>query len=200
MAIKILTEAGWELNDDGIMLAKNGSPLAFSISTANVPELIQVAEMVIKHWRDIGADVELKVFEPNDLNQNVIRARRYDSLLFGEVIGRDLDLYAFWHSSQRNDPGLNIADYANIDVDKLIEKARIEEDKEERITIYREIEKAILNDIPTVFIYSPYFTYIVPENLKGNITSNITTPSERFLNINDWYIKTDRVWNIFKKD
>ncbi|MFT5179578.1 MAG: peptide/nickel transport system substrate-binding protein [Candidatus Paceibacteria bacterium] len=198
-AIEILIDNGWDLNDEGVMQKKN-EILSFSISTANVPELIQVAEVIVRSWRDIGADVELKVFEPNDLNQNVIRARKYDALLFGEIIGRDLDLYAFWHSSQRNDPGLNIADYANIDVDKLIEKARVLDEKEERIETYREIEKNIIKDIPAVFLYSPFFTYVVPEELKGKITENITTPSERFLNINEWYLVTDTVWSMFKKN
>lgn len=198
-ALAILIENGWELNEDKIM-EKKGTKLSFSISTANIPELIQVAEIVVQSFRDIGAEVELKVFQPNDLNQNVIRARKYDSLLFGEVVGHDLDLYAFWHSSQRNDPGLNIADYANVDVDKLILKARITKEKEELSKIYKEIEENIIKDIPAVFIYSPYFTYIVPEDLEGNIPQNITTPSERYSNVYNWYLETDKVWSFFKKD
>ena len=59
--------------------------------------------MVSGTWRALGADVEIKIFEAGDLNQNVIRPRKYDALLFGEIVGRDTDLFAFWHSSQRND-------------------------------------------------------------------------------------------------
>jgi hypothetical protein len=64
--------------------------------------------------------VDVKIFDQGDLSQNVIRPRKYDALLFGEVIGRELDLFAFWHSSQRNDPGLNIALYANSTADKIL--------------------------------------------------------------------------------
>ena len=61
-------------------------------------------------WESIGAKITVKVFEYGDLSQNIIKTRKYDALLFGEFVGKDLDLYAFWHSSQRNDPGQNIAD------------------------------------------------------------------------------------------
>lgn len=200
-AIKILSEAGWEVNENGFM-QKDGDKgtelLTFSLTTVNVPELVSVSEKVVEAWRAIGVDVNLKIFDTNDLNQNVIRPRNYDALLFGEIIGRDLDFYAFWHSSQRNDPGLNIADYANITVDGVLEDARELEDSPERIEKFITFNKEVRNDIPAVFIYSPDFIYIVPEKLKGVVPENITTPSERFSSIYSWYLETDTVWRIFK--
>lgn len=199
-AKKILTDAGFSLNEKGIMQRKTKDGvevLSFSVSTANVPELVAVAEQVIETWKEIGAEVTLKVFDPNDFNQNVIRPRNYDSLLFGEVIGRDLDFFAFWHSSQRNDPGLNIADYANINVDSALDSARKLGDSPERIEKLRVFVNEVQKDIPAVFLYSPNFIYVVPENLKGVVPENISTPSERFLSVYNWYLKTDTVWRIF---
>ena len=199
-AIKILEDAGFKKNEQGIMQRTNKDSvdiLSFSISTANVPELVTIAEQVVDSWKQIGADVNLKVFDPNDFNQNVIRPRNYDSLFFGEVIGRDLDFFAFWHSSQRNDPGLNIADYANIDVDSALESARKLGDSPDRIEKLLKFVKEVQSDVPAVFLYSPNFIYVVPENLKGVVPENISTPSERFLSVYNWYLKTDTVWRIF---
>ena len=56
----------------------------------------------------------------------------YDSLLFGEIVNRESDLYAFWHSSQRKDPGLNVAMYTNAKVDKILEDASITNDEQQR--------------------------------------------------------------------
>ena len=199
--IDILSEAGWEINEDGFMQRKvNGSNeiLRFKIATGNVPELITIAEYVVSEWRKIGADVSLEIFESNDLNNNVIRPRKYDALFFGEVIGRDLDFYAFWHSSQRNDPGLNIANYANIDVDKYLENVRSVQESEETLEYYRKFEQEIRKDTPAVFLYTPDFIYILPKNLEGTLPRNISTPSERFMNIHEWYLETDTVWSIFQ--
>ncbi|MCK4386733.1 MAG: hypothetical protein KAV41_01450, partial [Candidatus Pacebacteria bacterium] len=165
-----------------------------SLSTAATPELKAVANLLKQQWEKLGVETRLKIFEMGDLNKNVIRPRKYDSLLFGEVVGRDLDLFAFWHSSQRNDPGLNIALYANITTDDLLEQIRItsdEKSKKEKLELF---QKEIARDIPAIFLYSPDFIYISPKKIKNILIDKITIPSERFLDINNWYIKTDKVW------
>lgn len=199
-AIQILTDGGFKVNESGFMEreTKDGIDLlTITISTADVPELVSVAEKIIASWREVGVDATLKVFDPNDFNQNVIRPRRYDAILFGEIIGRDLDFYAFWHSSQRNDPGLNIADYANIDVDSVLEDSRTLENNSDKIEKLRIFTNEIKKDIPASFVYSPDFIYVTPKNINGKIPDNISTPSERFLSVYDWYLETDTVWKIF---
>lgn len=199
-ASALLLNGGWKMNDEEKILekkTKNGTEqLKFSISTSNTPEMKKVAEMVKGEWEKLGAKIEVKIFESGDLNQN-IRSRKYDSLLFGEIIGRDLDLFAFWHSSQRKDPGLNIALYANSKVDKLLDDARKIGDKIERINNYKEFEKEIKKDLPVIFLYSPDFIYILPEKTRGYDIRQIITPAERFLNINEWFVETEKIWKIF---
>src|SRR3989338_3284862 len=92
-------------------------------------------------WQKIGVRVDVKISEIGELNQNVIRSRKYDALLFREIVGRALDLYAFWHSSQRNDPGLNVALYTNTKVDKLLEDVRTTSYRDERLEKYRALER-----------------------------------------------------------
>ncbi|MEI7513344.1 MAG: ABC transporter substrate-binding protein, partial [bacterium] len=166
----ILEKAGWKKNADGIYELKTKAKtetLAFTIATGDAPELKESAEIIKKQWETLGAKIDVNVFEMTDLNQTIIRPRKYDALFFGEVVGRELDLYAFWHSSQRNDPGLNISMYTNANVDKLLENSRIINDQSKRAVIYQQIEKEILTDIPAVFMYSPDFIYILPKEIKG---------------------------------
>ncbi len=201
-AVAMLERNGWKINEEtGVRekeIKKTKTPLVFSISTSDTPELKAVAEMIKEDWEKIGAKVDIKVFEIGDLNQNIIRPREYDALLFGEVIGRDMDLYAFWHSSQRNDPGLNIAMYANITTDKILEDVRKTTDIEKKKDLYTKFQKEIANDVPAVFVYSPDFIYVVPKKINNLSLGQITMPSERFLNIYKWNIDTDTVWKIFK--
>ncbi|MSU56414.1 MAG: peptide ABC transporter substrate-binding protein [Candidatus Taylorbacteria bacterium] len=203
MGNAILDKAKWIRNaETGIRERKKGKEaqkLSFSLVTSDVPELRESAELIKEMWGKLGAEVRLQIFESGDLNQNVIRPRRFDALLFGEIIGRDLDLFAFWHSSQRNDPGLNIAMYTNSKVDKLLEEARRTTDPEKRTKDYLTAVETISSDLPAIFLYSPEFIYILPEKVQGFKAGRTTVPSERFLDIQKWYISTEKVWNVFSK-
>jgi peptide/nickel transport system substrate-binding protein len=199
----ILTKAGWKYNDTEKILEKKISKtetqkLAFSISTSNTTDLKQVADILKEDWTILGAQVEILTFDSADLNQNIIGQRKYDALLFGEIINRGLDLFAFWHSSQRN-TGYNVALYANSKADKLLEDARQTSDKDTRLKKYTLFEDEIANDIPAVFIYSPEFIYILPPKVRGFQSGLINNRSERFEEIYKWYIESDKIWNFLSK-
>jgi len=201
----LLDEAKWVKNPvTGIRERTKGKgknvqteTLSFSLVTGDVPELRESAELLKKMWKEIGVDIRVGVFESGDLNQNIIRPRKFEALLFGQIIGRDLDLFAFWHSSQRNDPGLNIAMYTNAKVDKWLEEARKTTDEEKRNANYTSAIAAITADVPAIFLYSPEFIYVLPKELKGFTLNRTTIPSERFLDIEHCYMNTEKVWNIF---
>lgn len=195
-----LMKKGWFLDPETHFLSfkkdkKTTEVLQFTLATGNIPELRAAAEFVRRQWKRMGADVEVKIFEQGDLNQNVIRPRKYDALLFGEVIGRELDLFAFWHSSQRNDPGLNISLYANATTDTLLEQMRTATTDTARRSIYEKFKTEIAKDVPAVFLYSPDFTYVFPKGIAGMELSAISSPSERFLDVSEWHVESDRIWN-----
>lgn len=203
-AKKILETGGWKFNEKTSRwekkVKKETRVLEFSISTGEAPELKDAAKIVKENWAAAGIKVEVKVFETGDLKQSVIRPRKYDALLFAEIIGRDSDQFAFWHSSQRLDPGLNIALYTNIKADKLLEEARTTNDIAKRAEKYSLFQKEVRNDVPAIFLYSPEFIYVVPEKINGLQIGFITVPSERFLDIHKWFIETNKVWKIFAKN
>ncbi|MFA6295034.1 MAG: ABC transporter substrate-binding protein [Candidatus Paceibacterota bacterium] len=201
----LLEKNGWVKNSiTGIYEKKNTKnvvqTLAFDIYTADTADLKQAAEMIRSSWNSLGAQVNIKVFESSDLYQNIIRTRKYDALLFGELVGKDHDVYAFWHSSQRNSPGLNVAMYTNSKVDKLLEDIRSINDTDSRTAKYIELNKLINTDIPAIFIYSPNFIYVTPKTLRGINIYNITTPSDRFNSVENWYVNTEKVWKIFSNN
>lgn len=193
----ILDANGWKRGEDGIYektVKKATTRLAFTLSTANAPELKSAATLVAEDWRALGADVTVQLFDQNDLNTGVLRPRKYDALLFGEVVGRELDLFAFWHSSQRNDPGLNIALYANITADKNLENARGEISIEERLKEATLAAETIQGETAAVFLYAPHFIYAHEGRLRGVNLGSIATPADRFAGIENWYVATEYVW------
>jgi peptide/nickel transport system substrate-binding protein len=196
----ILEDGGWKQDGEGIWqkkFSKETQSLRFTLTTGSAPELKAAANVIVDEWAKLGIPVELAVYETGDLNQNIIRPRKYEALLFGEIIGRDLDLFPFWHSSQRNDPGLNIAMYVNTRADKLLEDARAAAEPDLRRQKYLEFEAEIRDDAPAVFLYSPSFTYVLPKKIENVSLGQLTFPGERFSNISDWYIEKNKVWKIF---
>lgn len=197
-ARETLEDGGWTINEEtGVYEDKDSTPLAFSISTADTPELTATAEAVADVWRELGVDVSVKVFSAGSINMNVIRPRNYDALLFGEVVGRTLDLFAFWHSSQRNDPGLNLALYTNAKADTLLSEARGEIDQRAREEAYASFAAVVEEDAPAVFLYAPDFLYYLPNKLEDVSLGVLTNASDRFLNAHQWHIETKYVWHIF---
>ncbi len=199
-AKELLSKGGWTEDENGILERTSGgdtTKLVFSISTSASPDLKLAAQLIQSQWQKIGVLVDIKIFEPTDLTQNIIKPRKYDALLFGTIIGKDMDLYPFWHSSQRNDPGLNISMYTNSRVDRILENIRVTVREEEKEALYNQFTEEITKENPAIFIYTPYFIYLTPKDVSNIKLSQLTTPSERFNQIDKWYIETNSVWKIF---
>lgn len=201
----LLEKNGWKKNSAGIYEKKSAKPktasttISFDIYTANSPDLVATAKMLKDQWAKIGVQVDVQVFEPSDLYQNIIRTRKYDALLFGEQIGKDRDLYAFWHSSQRNAPGLNVSMYTNSKVDALLSDIRSTSSTTVSMSDYTKLDQLIRGDMPAIFLYSPDFIYAVPKDLSGIHLDSIVIPSDHWDSIINWYLQTEKVWKIFKK-
>lgn len=197
----ILRSSGWSKNQNSLWEKRiDGDTIALEVTirTANNKLFEDTAQAVARSWRAIGVEVQVEQYEQSDLLQSVIRPRDFQALLFGLDMSRAIDLYPFWHSSQREDPGLNISQYANIEVDSLLQKARTSQDQEQTATTIAKAVNIITRENPAVFLFTPALTYIVPTNLIAGDIQKISKPHERFMNIENWYMETDTVWNIFK--
>lgn len=200
-AREILREGGWEMNEntqlwekkiDGVL-----TPLQFSISTGNTSTLGATAEFIRASWVAMGADVTVKQFEQSDLTQSVIRPRDYETLLFATQLERSLDYYSFWHSSQRNDPGYNIALYANITTDSILSEMRRSTNTDIRNEAIQKFAYEIQTETPAIFLYAPELLYIVPNKVTGMTFKGVSDPSERWSSVTDWYIRTESIWPFF---
>lgn len=188
-----LTEAGvWEKEIDS-----EPTELALTLKTANSPLFVQTANYLKTVWETLGVSVTIEVYEQSDLVQTAIRPRDYQALLFGADVGRSLDLYPFWHSSEREDPGLNIALYTNITADKLLTDARKTSDLEERDKLLSQFVDELNTETPAIFLFSPAFVYVTTPTLSLDLVGHIARPSERFANIETWYMDQSEVWPIF---
>lgn len=200
----MLAKAKYEDTDgDGILEKLEGKKdrikISFTITTIQTPELVRAAEMMRDMWREIGVEVAVQAYEKGDLDQNFIRPRNYDALLYGLVMGYDVDPLGFWHARQIKHPGSNIALYANTKVDKLLEDAQNTTSNDKRKELYTLFQEELSKDRPAIFLYSPKYLYATRQDLGGIGDDIIPFPQERFSTIDAWYTQTKSVWNILTK-
>lgn len=198
----ILEEAGWQENSLGLLekeIDESTETLSITLRTSNAPIFTTISNIVTRQWEEAGLEVSIDQYEQTDLVQSVIRPRDFEALLFGLDMNRSQDLYPFWHSSQQNDPGLNIAQYTNLTVDELLETARTEQDLTARHAILHEAAAVIEEEHPALFLFQPMTTYVVNKNFIVPEMNQLGRPSDRFSNMNEWYTNSDELWNIFRQ-
>ena len=202
-ARNILIDGGWEQNEAGFWekeIDDTVETLSFTLKTSNSDLFDKTATRLAATWRELGVEIQVEQYEQTGLVQSVIRSRDFQAVLFGLDTNRTEDLYPFWHSSQKDDPGLNISQYTNIAVDRLLEKTRNSKDSAERAQLQNEVSTAINAETPAIFLFAPSIAYVIDKTIVTTPMSTLGKPSDRFMNVSNWYAKTEVVWPIFQND
>ena len=193
-----LDAAGWLINpDDGVRYKGEGTSraaLRFDVVVPDIPFLKATMDVVAKQWKKIGVKADIAVTDPEEIARTALRTRNYQILLYGNVLKGDPDVFAFWHSSRKFYPGLNLALYDDKETDALLETVRKGAGNEtERNTALLKIQRMIEEDAPAAFLMSPAYLYAVPTGLKGMLDTPLVSPSDRLAGAGGWYLKTRRV-------
>ena len=190
-----LETAGWQDTDQDNIREKNNEKLEITLTSIDWPELSQTAELIKKQWEALGFKVNLQIIETDKIQNDVIKPRQYQALLFGEVLGFEPDLFHFWHSSGKKDSGLNLAMYEHPEVDRLLSQAMENPDQNSRAQKYQQAVAQIIADVPAIFLFSPDYLFITTKNIQGLALQKIDLPAACFAQIYQWYIKTSRQFN-----
>ena len=203
VAHDLLVKGGWTQNAAGFWekeIDKSKETLSVTIKTSNSTLFDKTATLIAEDWRKLGVDVQVEQYEQSALVESVIRTRNFQALLFGLDMNRTEDLYPFWHSSQKDDPGLNISQYTNINVDRSLEKIRTSKDENEKQNAIAEINKIITQETPAIFLFTPNMTYVIDKDITVAEMTKLDRPSDRFMNISNWYANTESLWPFFGKN
>ncbi len=197
-AENLLDNAGWTVSSSSVFRSKTIKgvvvPLVVNLTVPQIDFLTSTAEYIQSAWQAIGVQVNITPDPSNDIVNNIIPARNYESLLFGNVLGPSSDLYSFWDSSQDFAPGLNLSLYNNSNVNSLIEHARQNPNAASSSQELAVAQADIVAGYPAIFLYSPDYVYVTNKNVQGVSTSTLlTNPSDRFREIESWYLNTARV-------
>ena len=144
-AEQMLDAAGWKKGSDGIR-AKNGTRMAFSI-LSYVSRDHRPIEAIQQMWKDIGADVSLKLDETTAINAAIVQHKDFDVWIGGFVNRPDPDMSTYFHSRNSKPGGLDVGNYVNPDIDKLLDEGVATVDQAKRKQIYAQFEDAMANDL-----------------------------------------------------
>jgi peptide/nickel transport system substrate-binding protein len=164
----------------------------FTIYTTDDPALQKMANLISADWDKIGIKNKVIVIDLLTLQKTIIPARQYDAVILGENLDYPPDPYPYFHSSQI-DGGLNISAYKNLAVDSLLEDARLSIDANVRADKLKAFSGIMAEDLPVISIACAPYLYGANISIKGIAKKRIAqNSSDRFLEIGNWYIKTQR--------
>lgn len=158
------------------------------ISTSRSPDLIGVSEAIAQKLSGLGTNTKVTVFERGELVDQAVRNRNYSLLVFGHTYRHPADVFAFWHSSQRLDPGLNITSFASQSVDSKIEA--IMKDPTDT-SDYELLQKQLLETLPVIPLFQGTYQFILPSKMHATF-GLLASPEDRFNHVTDWYVDTIR--------
>ena len=184
-ALRLLQEAGFKKNNDGILM-KNGKPLKFEIITNQNKQREMTAVVIQKRLQEIGVDVSIRVIEWASFVNRFIKTGDFDVVVLGWSLSLDPDQYNIWHSSQQGPGQFNFLGYSNKNVDRLLELGRKELNVSKREEIYHKFSKYLLEDSPIIYLYAGYGLSAVHKRVKG--IKNPAPPAGIYHNNYDWFL------------
>jgi peptide/nickel transport system substrate-binding protein len=182
----VLSNAGWALPEGADVRTRNSVELRITLMTDNDPLRAALAIEIADDLAEIGIGVTAVQEESPDLIREFLIPRDYQAAVFGFDPGLDPDPYPAWHSSQASESGHNLAGYASDNADELMEEARRTSDFDERRRFYYAFQHAFVDDVPSVLLYYPQYTYFVTDQVKGIELSPFFDDSSRYRNVQAW--------------
>ncbi|MDQ2973554.1 MAG: peptide ABC transporter substrate-binding protein [bacterium] len=190
-ANKLLDEAGWAKNSNGIR-EKDGKQLKFRLFSQSLAEYALVVQKLQDQWRAIGVEIDAILQPEEDLQTGAIARHDYDALLYGISIGPDSDVYPYWHSSQadpRSPTRLNLSEFKNAAADNALEAGRSRTDDALRALKFKPFSENWKMQAPAIGLYQPRFLYVVRGQLSGFAPNRLNSVSDRFRNVHHWTIR-----------
>ena len=197
-AKKLLDEEGWKVV--GNQRKKGEQVLQLSFVTLKGSDFETIARELVKVWQEtLHITVDLRVVDPNDASQNVLqsvlRPRGFDVLLYELVLGGDADVFAYWHSSQANQGGLNFANYNSAVADDALAAGRTKQSAKQRVSKYQAFTKHWQSDVPALALYQVQLDYIHLRSVSALGESvRLVYPTDRFADVIYWTVRQDSVY------
>lgn len=188
------SEANAQLEKMGWVYPYSGAPyrtkgdleLTLSLTFLDSESNRKVALGIRDQLAHVGINLSLNGVSSETMLQTVLPQKDFELLLFEIHSGIDPDQYGLWHSSQTTFPGLNLSGYASPLLDELLEKGRLQINRDKRLEVYKQFQQELVKDAVAVFLYHPAYFEVSFDIIDRKLPNSAVDPSERFSNIQTW--------------
>lgn len=154
-AEEMLDAAGWKKGASGVR-EKGGVPFAVTLSTTNSNKEYQlVAQALQDQWKSIGVQLELKISNIAQLINVFEYTHDFDLVALTVTWGADPDEALLWHSRNTKQGGFNGFLFKSQEVDRLLDEATSETDRNRRKQLYFKLQDIINEELPAVPLVIP---------------------------------------------
>jgi ABC-type transport system substrate-binding protein len=153
--------------------------LSYGGGGAAPPDLLTAIQ---KGWQDnLGADVELQAV---DVSAFLREQRKGQFQMLSDGWSADYpDPEDFLGKLFASDSPLNYVKYKNDEVDKLLQQAKVDQDRTKRFQLYAQAEQKILDDATVIPLFWPVSHQLVKSCVKNLPAASMTIPKYRYVEI-----------------
>ncbi len=180
-AMRLLDKAGYE-DPDGA-----GPAMRFSLTykTSQNELRRRIGEGIQSFLREIGIDVRMRSYEWGTFFSD-IRKGNFQIYTLTWVGITDPDIYHYIFHSQSIPPnGANRGAYRNAEIDRLLERGRVLEDRGERQRVYRQVQRILAEDLPYVSLWNEVNVVVMDRRIRGFVLY----PDGHFLSLKEVWIE-----------
>ncbi len=136
----------------------------------------------LEQWREVlGVEVQVRQTDRATLTADLDAGRLQ---LFNDGWSMDYpDPESVIDLKFHSESPLNDVRYDNADVDALIEAARVEQDVERRLQLYRDAEKILIDEAAWIPLYFPLSHFVVDPSVEGWFDPPLVMPRLRFVSV-----------------
>jgi peptide/nickel transport system substrate-binding protein len=165
-AKQMLDAAGWKAGADGVR-EKNGRKLAFTVYTNSGNKVREnFINVLQEQWKAIGVQATPKTEEFGALLNRFQKTKDFEIVLIGFSWNPDPDDSTMF-STKGQQGGFNTNSYSNPKVDELLDQGLKETNKDKRKAIYKQIDKQVLDDLPSPILVFQKNLLAVNKRVKG---------------------------------
>jgi peptide/nickel transport system substrate-binding protein len=147
-AERLLDAAGFRRGPDGIRFH-------LTLKTSNEESARLLGEVIASQWKRVGVALDLRSLETATFYSDISRGIfQLYTLRWTGYTNQDPDIFDYVYNSNRIPPlGANRGHYRDPEVDALLDRQRVEMDRNKRKAILSEIQKLVAEDEPYIDLF-----------------------------------------------
>lgn len=164
-AIDILKSQGYYDSDNDGILDKNGNKISLKLVTYSArAELPNIAQAIQADLKKVGIEVKIEI---SDNISDILSTGNFDLALYSNITSATGDSLAYLDNAIKTGGSSNYGNYSSQEVDSIIDRLKVEFDRDERNRLAIKIQELVLDDDAYNFIAHMKMSFVMKNNVVG---------------------------------